>query len=114
MQSHGGGWKLEGTTVSLSSRLLASRGNPLSTILPSQGRARPGHHPHGPPEEDPGQHPDHEGPADRHPGTPPAPLTKLSQPQANPAARGLAGLAGSQSSPRLLPLLLGCLPVRHP
>lgn len=54
--------------------LPASQAQLASSTLPSQGRARPGHHPHGPPEEDPGQHSDHAGPADQHPGAPPAPL----------------------------------------
>lgn len=99
-------------SLSLPSQLPASRASPLNVTLPSQGRTCPGHHPHGPPEEDPGQHPDHEGPADQHPGAPPAPVTKPSQPQVVPAVGGLAGLAGSQGRPRLPPLLLGYLPVR--
>lgn len=67
----------------------APQANLVSTLLPPQGRACPGHHPHGPPEEDPGQHPDHEGPADQHPGAPPAPLTQ-----------GQWGLGSTQASSR--------------
>lgn len=90
-------------SLSLPSRRPASWASPFNVTLPSQGRACPGHHPHGPPEEDPGQHPDHEGPADQHPGAPPAPLTKPSQLQVVPAVRGPAGLAGSQGRRRLPP-----------
>lgn len=92
--------------MSLSPWLPASQADLASTTLPSQGRARPGHHPYGPPEEDPGQHSDHEGPADQHPGAPPAPLTRPLRPQVMPAIGGLAGLASGQGGPRLVLLSL--------
>lgn len=94
----------------LRARLPASQAQLASSTLPSQRRACPGHHPHGSPEEDPGQHSDHAGPADQHPGAPPAPLMHSRQGpgghQALPRScqrQRTCGAGSRQGGPRPLP-----------
>lgn len=78
-------------------------------LLSSQRCACPRHHPHGPSEEDPWKHPDHEGPAEQHSRATPPPLTHGHLVLVIPAVRGSAGALSSQGSPRDLPQVLELL-----